>query len=169
MQGIYKVSDKSSLGGPVTTGVRWSMQAGILELIMSASKHIGDGWVTRCIERKKDHLISKWTKGMDAVRHHADSEAKYDQYGDLLHGKITQYEVEPAHTYNMDEKGFAIGVIGKQKRIFSKRAFKAGEVTHLLQDGSHEWITVLAGVCADGSTLPPGLVYQSKNCTLRNN
>jgi hypothetical protein len=29
----------------------------------------------------------------------------------------------------MDEKGFAIGVIGKQKRIFSKRAFKAGEVT----------------------------------------
>jgi hypothetical protein len=47
---------------------------------------------------------------MDAVRHHADSEAKYDQYFHLLHGKITQYEVEPAHTYSMDEKGFAIGV-----------------------------------------------------------
>jgi hypothetical protein len=97
-----------------------------------AHKHIGDGWVTRFIERNKDYLISKWTKGMDAVRHHADLEAKYDQYFDLLHGKITQYEVEPAHTYNMDEKGFAIGVIGKQKRIFSKRTFKAGEVTQLL-------------------------------------
>jgi hypothetical protein len=29
----------------------------------------------------------------------------------------------------MDGKGFAIGVIGMQKTIFSKRAFKAGEVT----------------------------------------
>jgi hypothetical protein len=29
----------------------------------------------------------------------------------------------------MNEKGFAIRVIGKQKRIFSKRALKAGEVT----------------------------------------
>lgn len=134
-----------------------------------AHEHVGDGWVTRFIQRNKDYLISKWTKAMDAVRHHADSEAKYDQYFDLLHGKITQYEVEPAHTYNMDEKGFAIGVIGKQKRIFSKRAYEAGEVTQLLQDGSREWITVLAGVCADGSTLPSGLIYQSKNCTLRNN
>jgi hypothetical protein len=133
-----------------------------------AHKHVGDGWVTRFIERNKDHFISKWTKGIDPVRHHADSEAKYDQYFDLLHEKITQYEVEPAHTYNMDEKGFAIGVIGKQKRIFSKRAFEAGEVTQLLQDGSREWITVLAGACADGSTLPPGLIYQSKNRTLRN-
>jgi hypothetical protein len=35
----------------------------------------------------------------------------------------------PAHTYNIDKKGFAIRVIGKQKRIFSKKAFKVGEVT----------------------------------------
>jgi hypothetical protein len=66
---------------------------------------------------------------MDAVRHHANLEAKYDQYFNLLYGKITQYEVEPAHTYNMDEKGFTIGVIEKQKRIFSKRAYKARKVT----------------------------------------
>lgn len=103
------------------------------------------------------------------VRHDADSKAKYDQYFDLLHEKITQYEVEPAHTYNMDGEGFAIGVIGKQKRIFSKRTFEAGGVTQLLQDGSRVWIIVLAGICADGSTLPPGLIYHSKNCTLRNN
>jgi hypothetical protein len=42
-----------------------------------AHKHVRDGWVTRFIERNKDYLISKWTKGIDAVRHHANSEAKY--------------------------------------------------------------------------------------------
>jgi hypothetical protein len=101
-----------------------------------AHRHIEDGWIMRFMEPNKYHLISKWTKGIDMVCHHADSEAKYNQYFDLLHGKITQYEVEPAHTYNMGEKGFAIGAIGKQKRIFNKRAFEAGEVTQLLQDGS---------------------------------
>jgi hypothetical protein len=37
------------------------------------------------------------------------------------------------------------------------------EVTASLQDGSREWITLLACVCADGSALPPGLIYQSTN------
>ncbi|KAF2036025.1 hypothetical protein EK21DRAFT_96593 [Setomelanomma holmii] len=86
-----------------------------------AHKHIGDGWVTRFVERNDDYLISRWTTGMDAVRHHADSEAKYDLYFDLLYQKIKEYNVEPAYTYNIDEKGFSIRVIGKQKRIFSKR------------------------------------------------
>ncbi|KAF2022841.1 hypothetical protein EK21DRAFT_119332 [Setomelanomma holmii] len=94
-----------------------------------AHKHIGDGWVTRFVDQNDDYLISRWTKGKDAVRHHADSEAKYDLYFDLLHGKITQYDVEPAHTYNMVEKGFAIGVIGKQKWIFNKRMWQSGEVS----------------------------------------
>ena len=30
-----------------------------------------------------------------------------------------------------------------------------------LQIGNCEWITLLACVCADGSTLPPGLIYQA--------
>jgi hypothetical protein len=82
-----------------------------------AYKHIGDGWIICFIEHNKDHLISKWTKGMDTVYYYADSKAKYNQFFDLLCRKIIQYEVEPAHTYNVDEKGFAIGVIGKQKSL----------------------------------------------------
>ncbi|KAF2022553.1 hypothetical protein EK21DRAFT_83110, partial [Setomelanomma holmii] len=52
-----------------------------------AHEHIGDGWVTRFISRNDHHLISRWTKGIDAVCHHADSEAKYDLYFDLIHEK----------------------------------------------------------------------------------
>jgi hypothetical protein len=58
---------------------------------------------------------------MDANRHQANSGAKYSQYFDLLHQKISQYDVEPRHTYNMDEKGFLIGIIGRSKRVFSRR------------------------------------------------
>ncbi|OAF98531.1 uncharacterized protein CC84DRAFT_1106145, partial [Paraphaeosphaeria sporulosa] len=37
-----------------------------------AHEHVGDGWVTRLIQRNKDYLISKWTKAMDAVRRHTN-------------------------------------------------------------------------------------------------
>ncbi|KAH7394724.1 hypothetical protein BKA66DRAFT_599093 [Pyrenochaeta sp. MPI-SDFR-AT-0127] len=89
---------------------------------------------------------------MDSVRHAADSSDKYKLYFDLLQHKMTEYDLlEAAHnTYNMDEKGFMIGVVGRSKRIFSKRRWEKKEVRASLQDGNREWITLLACVCADG-------------------
>jgi hypothetical protein len=83
--------------------------------------HVGDGWVTGFLHRNHDHLISKWTTGMDRTRYNADSTAKYELYFNLLHGKIEEYGVLPANTYNIDEKGFIIGVTGRSKRVFSRR------------------------------------------------
>jgi hypothetical protein len=132
-----------------------------------AKDHVGDGWVTRFLHRNKDHLTSRWTTGMDAVRHKADSEAKYKLYFDLLANKITQYNVLPKDTYNMDEKGFMIGVIGRSKRIFSKTRWESKEVRASLQDGSREWITLLAAICADGSHLAPGIIFESKKSAIQ--
>jgi hypothetical protein len=50
---------------------------------------------------------------MDSKRYAADSEAKYSLYFDLLHHKIEEYVIDARHTYNMDEKGFMIGITGK--------------------------------------------------------
>jgi hypothetical protein len=69
--------------------------------------YIRNGWVGRFLRRNKHHLTFHWTKGMDAVRYKADSEASHKLYFDLLHLK-------------MEEHGFTIGVFGKSKRIFSK-------------------------------------------------
>jgi hypothetical protein len=85
-----------------------------------AKTRVSNAWVTRFVNRNSNHLISKWTSGMDAVRHHADSRFKYNLYFDLLHSKIEEYNVLPKNTYNMDEKGFMIGVIGRSKRVFSR-------------------------------------------------
>ena len=63
------------------------------------------------------------------------------------------------NTYNMDEKGFMTGIVGRSKRVFSKRKFSKGEVRASLQDGNRDWVTVIACVCADGGALPPVIVY----------
>jgi hypothetical protein len=132
-----------------------------------ATERVSENWVTRFLQRHSDHLVSKWTSGMDSLRHKADSNVKYKLYFDLLYAKMRQYNVQPCHTYNIDEKGFMIGVTGRSKRVFSRQMWERREVTEALQDGCREWITVLAAVCADGSALSPGIIYQSANSSLQ--
>jgi hypothetical protein len=85
-----------------------------------AQEEVGKQWVTHFVNRHHDQLVSRWTAGMDFVRHQADSEQSYTQYFEVLHGAIKKYDVLLENTYNMDEKGFMIGQIRKRKRIFSR-------------------------------------------------
>jgi hypothetical protein len=73
---------------------------------------------------------------------------------------MEEYEVETENVYNMDEKCFMIGTIGRSKRVFSKQSWDAKSVRQAIQDGSREWITVLGYCCADGSALDPALIFQ---------
>jgi hypothetical protein len=57
---------------------------------------------------------------MESGSHLANSSEKYRVYFELLHGKMAEYDVVPGNTYNMGEKGFAIGVSGRSKWIFEK-------------------------------------------------
>ena len=132
-----------------------------------ARQQLSESWVTRFINRHEIHLISKWTIAMDRTRHLADSESKYRLYFELLHRKITEYHLEARDIYNMDEKGFLIGLIGRSKRIFSRRQWEKKEVRASLQDGSREFLTVMACCCANGSSLPPALIYAAKKGAIR--
>jgi hypothetical protein len=41
---------------------------------------------------------------------------KYDDWFDLIHLKIEEHKIEPRLMYNIDKKGFIIGVEGRLKR-----------------------------------------------------
>lgn len=105
---------------------------------------------------------------MDQDRHAADSLGKYKLYFNLLSQKVDKYSVKARHTYNMDEKGFIIGITGRSKRVFSKAAYKQKRVRDSLQDSNREWITLLACVCADGTKLSPGVLFSSNANAIQN-
>jgi hypothetical protein len=69
---------------------------------------------------------------MDTNRKKADSAFKYSLYFKLLRRKIEQYDVDPQHIYNIDEKGFLIGILLKMKRIFTKRRYEEGNVRQII-------------------------------------
>jgi hypothetical protein len=106
---------------------------------------------------------------MAADRHSADSWDKYKAHFDLLTHRINKYSIEARHTYNMDEKGFMAGVIGKQKRVFSKASYKRKHARQSSHDGNREWITVIARVCGDGTALPLGLIFQADSANVQSN
>jgi hypothetical protein len=136
------------------------------EMLRNFAKEIsgnrpGKNWPTRWLKTHSDELISRFTTGMDKERKRADSAFKYTIYFERLGRKIQEYGIEPRQMYNMDEKGFLIGVLAKMKRIFSRRQYEKGSVKQMLQDGNREWITAIASICADGTALSPGLIYQA--------
>ena len=126
-----------------------------------AGKEPSDTWVSDLLRRHTDRLLTAWTTPMEAGRHQADSYEKYRCYFDLVHSKMAQYELLPENTYNMDEKGFAIGVTGRSKRIFDKVLYGKKQFKQSLHDGNREWVTLLACICADGTALPPGIIYSA--------
>jgi hypothetical protein len=72
---------------------------------------------------------------------------------------MKEYDIQPLHIFNMDEKGFQLGRLGGSKRIFDKSLWEKKEVRQALEDGSSEWITVMACICSDGKPLSPTLIF----------
>ncbi|EDN05375.1 predicted protein [Histoplasma mississippiense (nom. inval.)] len=80
-----------------------------------------------------------------------------------LQEKIKQYNILPQNTYNFDEKDFLLGLLHTLKRIVSIEALKRKHTIGAVQDGSREFISLLAGICADGTTIPPPLIYHGES------
>ncbi|XP_044715550.1 DDE superfamily endonuclease domain-containing protein [Hirsutella rhossiliensis] len=127
-----------------------------------AKIEVGKDWPYSFVRRNSDELGCTWFDGFDIARKRADNASRYRAYYELIGEKIEKYDIPPCNTYNVDEKGFLLGVINRTKRVFSVRAKKQGKLIGAAQDGNRSWITFLACVCQDLTALPPFLIYQGK-------
>jgi hypothetical protein len=84
-----------------------------------------------------------------------------------LYQKIEKYNILTANIYNVDEKGFLIGLSRSTKRIISREALISKRTARASQDGSREFITLIASICADGSSITPALIYQGASHDLQ--
>jgi hypothetical protein len=84
-----------------------------------------------------------------------------------LKEKVEKYHIKPHNTYNFDEKGFLIGLCHSMKRIVALQHLLSKKILGASQDGSREFISLLACICADGTALPPALIYQGTSSDLQ--
>jgi hypothetical protein len=121
----------------------------------------GKNWSAGFRRRHQSVLDCRYLDTLDLERHKAESEHSFRHYFTILKRKMDQYGIEPRNCYNMDEKGFLLGHLQKAQRIFPKALMKQQKLLGAGQDGSREWITLIATICADGSSLPPALIYKA--------
>lgn len=84
-----------------------------------------------------------------------------------LEEKIKKYRIKHTNIYNFDEKGFLLGICRTTKRILPIDHLKKQKTLGSSQDGSREFISLIATICADGSAIPPALIYQGESHDLR--
>ena len=132
-----------------------------------AGKGVSLRWVSRFLQRFKNELVLKATTSLNRNRYQADSGYKYELYFKFWHSKMEEYGIDPGQIYNMDEKGLLMGRTTRTHRVFNRAMWDRGELRAALQDGSRQWITIVATICADGTALAPGLIYSSDASTLR--
>ena len=80
---------------------------------------------------------------------------------------IESYNITADNIYNWDEKGFLLGLAHALKRIITRKAYDEGRINATKQDGSREFISLLATIYADSTHLPPALIYQGKSGDLQ--
>jgi hypothetical protein len=76
---------------------------------------------------------------------------------------IEKYKITAENIYNFDEKGFSIGLGRTMKRIMTQEALKSGRIKKAKQDGSREFISLLACISAIGRWIPPLLIYKGES------
>jgi hypothetical protein len=85
-----------------------------------AREPVSKRWVSRFLIRHQGSLTPRWSDAMDRDRHQADSGHRYRAFFEGLYDQMVRHDIQPGQSYNMDEKGFLLGSIGKSRRIFSR-------------------------------------------------
>lgn len=120
-------------------------------------KELGINWVASFLRRHPD-LQSRFSQPLDKERVATHDPAKLLRWFQLVGSVIQKYDIQTADTYNMDEKGSALGSNAKTRVICSKHdvhAYKA-------QDGSREWVSLIECISADGRLLAPFIIFKGK-------
>ena len=123
---------------------------------------VGQQWTQRFVERNHKRLSRYWTHSLDNSRARAVNPANHKAYFDLLEkvlkGEDGEDPIADECIYGMDETGLQQGV-GVKERVIGP----AGEhVQYQQQSGDCENITVLVTICADGTSIPPAVIYKGE-------
>jgi hypothetical protein len=54
-----------------------------------------------------------------------------------------------------------IGILQASKRYFTASEAKSKRLKGIGQDGSREWVTIIASICQAGDPLPPAIIYSA--------
>lgn len=119
---------------------------------------VGKKWTHRFLEKHSDRVQGYYSTGLESKRGRAVNLNTHEAWFKVLGDTLKKYNVDPDCIYGCDETGFMPGR-GTRTRVFGKAGKK---VQHKQESGKREMNTALVTICADGSTIPPLIIFKSK-------
>ncbi|CAA7258476.1 unnamed protein product [Cyclocybe aegerita] len=129
---------------------------------------LGKHWSHRFVEQHHECLHVYWTWPLHDVRGKAANPENHKAWCDLvenvqLHGDEGN-TIAPENTYTLDEAGFQANGDEGEERVIGG----AGKnVQYQQQAGMRETTTVIVNICADGTAIPPAILFSGKGFAVR--
>src|SRR4051794_9428992 len=119
---------------------------------------IGKHWLDRFIKHHPELQI-RFSQRLERQRSAASNPKVLEHYFKLFQKALKEYKIKEVNTWNIDEKGFLLGVSAKC-RVVCRKGRKNPKY---IQDGNRELITILECVSAEGVVLPSLVVTKGAN------
>ena len=121
-----------------------------------AKMEVGANWITRFLNRHP-LLAVKFTSPMERARLEAGSPSIVRDYFAKLGQAIKAKDIKDPEVYNMDKRGFLMGLAQSSKVICS---YQGGSKFKLPDDRNWELLTVIEYVSGDGRVIPSLIIYK---------
>jgi hypothetical protein len=130
----------------------------VARLPSSYSRPIGKSWLDRFHARHAS-FQSVWTPEVDGVRHKAMDIKTVRTRFDMVTELRLQHKYTPKRIYTMEELGFAVRESHSSRALVKIREKSGWRVV----PGRQQWITAIECISADGSALPPLVIFKAKH------
>lgn len=119
---------------------------------------VGVNWATTFIKRTPA-LKVKLGRTYECQRRLCEDPQIIGAWFELVRNTINKYGILPQDIYNFDETGFQMGQISASMVVTDA---SKPERPKQVKPTNTQWVTLIQGACADGSIIPPFLVFKGK-------
>ena len=121
---------------------------------------LGVNWIQKFLSRHPD-LDSSWSRSIESSRMLFQSPENVRSWFSFWQSTLNRYNFALQDIYNMDEKGFVMGLLGILKVVCDKR-LRAEEKALIKHCGKREWVFIIECISADGFPLQPHIIFAGK-------
>jgi hypothetical protein len=118
---------------------------------------IGKDWVKRFLHRYP-RLKTVQGRRLEFSRGKDTTIEDIQVWFTAFQNELKEYDIEQHNVYNMDETGFAIGT-SQSNRVVIDGTLRT---RYKIEPGRQEWVTAVECICADGSALPPLVIFKGQ-------
>ena len=143
-------------GWPPRIGQLESMTKQLMEA-KGDRNSLGHNWYLRFLSRHPG-FKTQYSRNLNQDRKDAENIKSIQKWFDLYNSTRIQHGILESDIYNMDEKGFAMGITDSSKVLVRRTERQAFSV----QAGNQDWVSLIECVCFNDDVLSPHFIFKGK-------